>query len=145
MKFFLVYEEIEYAGDSNHNSFLAMTEEEAIAYCASKNNSPSRSRGTSYEYQEIEVRETEEGSDLSRKACETNIENEREKFAKKFPDLDSSLFEVWMEAKKDLVIPEEMEEYNGYVPAENGEAGSYYVEGWNACREEMIEGLPWNV
>lgn len=35
-----------------------------------------------------------------------------------------------------MSLPEKIKEYSGYVPPEDGAAGSYYVEGWNDCVEE---------
>lgn len=39
------------------------------------------------------------------------------------------------------VLPQPMKEYDGYVPAEDGEAGDYYVNGWNDCLEEVRKAL----
>ena len=39
-------------------------------------------------------------------------------------------------------VPDKIAGYPGYLPPEHGEAGAYYVEGWNDCREEMLNAAP---
>ena len=38
-------------------------------------------------------------------------------------------------------VPEKISKYPGHVPPEDGEAGSYYVEGWNDCVDEMLAAV----
>ena len=38
--------------------------------------------------------------------------------------------------------PDEMTEYKGYVPPEDGSAAEYYIDGWNDCRDEMLTTAP---
>ena len=46
------------------------------------------------------------------------------------------------ELEKRPAVPDKATGYPGYVPPEHGEAGAYYVEGWNDCREEMLNAQP---
>ena len=40
-------------------------------------------------------------------------------------------------------VPEKITRYpGGYIPPEHGEAGAYYVEGWNDCVGEMLAAAP---
>lgn len=39
------------------------------------------------------------------------------------------------------LVPDALSAYHGYVPPEDGEAGSYYVDGWNDCREQVADAI----
>ena len=57
-------------------------------------------------------------------------------------DIDDAFDWAIAELEKRPAVPDKATGYPGCVPAEHGEAGAYYVEGWNDCRDEMLNASP---